>query len=394
LFRSENVSQAVSALRPNMTAGYSRGKVSTDRDDSSKTTLKTANATQPLFVGGAIAGIRGAKQRVKAGQAQLTAVEQQVLFDAVLAYTSVVNRAAVLQVNQNNVDLLNKQFLATKSRFEVGEITRTDLAQAQSRLASAQANERTALGQLDVDRATFRRVIGFDAPSLLALPPEPADMPTTLEEARREAESNEPTLKAALQLQKASESDVGAFKGALLPSANFVAARREVDNTVGGSQAISNDSFIFNVTVPLYQSGAEWSRVRQARDLAQRASYVARDTQNAVVQAVTQAWENYVMAKAVITSNEDAVRAAKTAVKSIQQENKFGTRTILDVLNTQQDMVNAQVNLVNARVSERQAAYRLLAAMGHLTAESLGLPVDINDPDQHYDRVKYKLIGF
>lgn len=390
----ENVSLAVSSIRPDVRAGYSVGRISTDRDDSSRSTVKTASATQPLFVGGAIAGIRGAKQRVKAGQAQLTAVEQQVLFDAVVAYSNVVNRLAVLQVNQNNVDLLNKQFLATKSRFQLGDnITRTDLAQAESRLAAAKASERAALGLLEVDRATFNRVIGFDAPDSLGLPPEPAKLPESLEEAKAQATANEPTLNAAQELEKASKSDVSVFKGAILPTVNFVAARRDVDNNVTGT-GNSNDSLTVNLTVPLYQSGAEWARARQARDLAQRASYQTVDTKNAVIQNVTQAWQNYVTAKAVITSNEEAVRAAKVAMKSIQQENKFGTRTILDVLNTQQDMVNTQVNLVNARVAERQAAYRLLATVGRLTAQSLQLPVDINNPNQHYDRVKYKLIGF
>lgn len=389
----EGVSQAVSNLRPNVVAGYSVGRISTERDDSSRSTAKTASASQPIFVGGALSGIQGAKQRVKAGQAQLTAVEQQVLFDAVVAYSNVVNRLAVLQVNQNNVALLNKQFLATKSRFDVGQITRTDLAQAQSRLASAKANERLALGFLDVDRATFNRVIGFDAPDSLALPPEPDRLPQSLEEAKEQATAAEPTLLAAQELEKASKSDVGMFKGSILPTVNFVAATRDVQNNVSGT-GNSNDSLTLNVTVPLYQSGAEWSRARQARDLAQRASYLTVDTKNAVVQNVTQAWQNYVTAKAVITSNEEAVRASKTAMKSIQQENKFGSRTILDVLNTQQDMVNTQVNLVNARVAERQAAYRLLATVGRLTADSLRLPVDINDPKQHYNKVKYKLIGF
>lgn len=390
----ETVSQAVSALRPSLGAGFSVGRVNTDREKGARAEVQTLTATQPVFVGGALSGIRGAKQRVDAGQAQLRALEQQVLFDAVAAYASVVNRQAVLQVNQNNVDLLNTQYLAARARFEAGEVTRTDLAQAQSRLATARAAERAALGALDVDRAAFRRVIGFDAPGQLGLPPAPTGLPESLEAAQEEATANEPSLSAAEALARASGSDVGMFKGALLPSVHLVGSMRDVENTIGGSQAVSNDSVTLNLTVPLYQSGAEWSRIRQARDLAQRARYMALDTKNAVIQAVTQAWENYVTARAVITSSEEAVRAARTAMNSIQQENRFGTRTLLDVLNTQQDMVNAQVSLVNARVAERQAAYRLLAAVGRLTAEDLHLPADIKDPDDHYERVKYKLIGF
>ena len=215
---------------------------------------------------------------------------------------------------------------------------------------------------------------------------------------------NEPTLNAALQLEKALKSDVSVYKGAVLPTLNAVASRRDSNNSVGGgtngtgttisSGSNNRDSLTLNLVVPLYQSGAEYARVRQAKDLAEQAKYNAIDTKNSVIETVTQTWQNYVTAKAVITSNEEAVRAAKTAMNSIQQENKYGSRTILDVLNTQQDMFNAQVNLVNARVTERQAAYKLLAAVGRLTASNLHLPVDINDPNQHYDDVKYKLIGF
>ena len=118
------------------------------------------------------------------------------------------------------------------------------------------------------------------------------------------------------------------------------------------------------------------------------------DTKDAVMENVTRAWQDYNTAKAVIVSNEEAVSAAKTALDGITQENRYGTRTILDVLNTQQDMFTAEVSLVNARVNEKQVAYRLLASIGSLTAQSLNLPVNVNDPQQHYEDVKYKLIGF
>jgi outer membrane protein len=149
-----------------------------------------------------------------------------------------------------------------------------------------------------------------------------------------------------------------------------------------------------NLVIPLYQSGAEWSRIRESENQAQQAKFSTMDTKDAVMENVTRAWQDYNTAKAVITSNEEAVRAAQTALDGITQENRYGTRTILDVLNTQQDMFTAQVSLVNARVNEKQVAYRLLASIGSLTAQSLNLPVDVNDPKQHYDDVKYKLIGF
>ncbi|NBO19233.1 MAG: secretion protein [Proteobacteria bacterium] len=391
----ETVNQAVSGFRPDVRANYSKGRVNTRQENGAQTETRSFNVTQPVFDGlSTVSNYKGARDRVEAAQANLTALEQQVLLDGITAYTNVVNSMAVLQVNQNNVDLLNRQYLATKSRFDVGEVTRTDTAQAQTRLEIAKASERQVLGTLDADRATFRRIIGFDAPQDLTLPAIPGGLPATLEEALVIATTNEPTLAAAQELESARLNDLNALKGAILPSVNLTGGVRRVQNTVGGSQSVSNDSIQLNFIVPLYQSGAEWSRVRQAKHLAAQAKFNAMDTRNAVVESVTRAWQLYVAAREVIKSSESAVDAAKTAMQSIRQESKFGVRTILDVLNTQQDMFNAQVSLVNARVTERLTAYRLLASVGRLTAKDLGLRVDVYDPNQHYDKVKYKLIGF
>jgi outer membrane protein len=170
--------------------------------------------------------------------------------------------------------------------------------------------------------------------------------------------------------------------------------QRSVGNELAqGDYRDINDALTVNLVIPLYQSGAEWSRIRAAENQAQQAKFSAMDTKDAVMESVTRAWQDYNTAKAVIASNEEAVRAATIALDGIRQENQYGTRTVLDVLNTEQDMFTAQVNLVNARVSEKQVAYRLLASVGNLTAQNLNLPVTLNDPKQHYEDVKYKLIG-
>lgn len=395
----ETVAQAVSGFRPTAIASYTQGSTRSDVNHGStrhtSPTEKALDVTQPIFNGGStLASFASAKDRVMAGRANLTALEQQVLLDAVFAYTNVVNAQAVLEVNQNNVDLLGKQLKATQARFDVGEVTKTDLAQAQSRLATAQAGERQALGNLDSARATFRRVIGFDPPEKLDLPYTPGGIPPTLEDATRLASANEPTLEAAQHLEKAAESDVDVRTGALLPSVNVTGSVSRDNDTSTLQSSSSSNSILLNVSVPLYQSGAEWSRVREAKHQALQARYTTMDTKDAVIENATRAWQDYKTSRAVILSNEEAVRAANVAMQSIRQENKYGVRTILDVLNTQQDMFNAQVNLVNARVTERQAAYRLLATTGQLTAKGLNLPVDIKDPAAHYEGVKYKLIGF
>lgn len=391
----ENINIAASGLRPNVSASYGVGRVTTDRESGARAENQALTVNQPVFDGLAtFSNFKAAQERVRAAQAQFTALEQQVLLDGITAYAGLVTSQAVLKVNQTNVDLLTQQYQGTRSRFEVGEVTRTDLAQSEARLASAKAGERSALGDLEANQATFKRVIGFDAPSALRLPGAPEGLPQSLEEALRIAGENEPTLAAAQELERARLSDVDALKGALLPTVNVVGQMRRVQNTVGGSQAVSNDSVFLNVTVPLYQSGAEWARIRQAKHLAKQAKYTAMDTKLSVTESVTRAWQLYRAALGVIESAELAVKAASTAIESIRAESRLGSRSILDVLNTQQELFNAQVSLVNARVGERLAAYRLLASIGHLTAGHLALPVSNYDPNLHTDKVKYKLIGF
>ena len=395
----EGVAQAISGFRPTITADYSQGRSRQETNQNGQSIInpktKGLDVTQPIFNGGeTISSLASAKDRVKAGRAELTAIEQQVLLQAVVAYTDVVNKQSVLQVNQNNVDLLSKQLKATQSRFSVGQLTQTDVAQSQSRLATAQAAERQALGDLETSRATFHRIIGYDPPSSLELPPVPTNLPETLDAAIELAQSHEPTLEAARHLEKATASDVDVKTSSVLPSVNVEGSMKRNNDPIPGDFRTLNDSLMVNVTVPLYQSGSEWSRIREAENQAQQAKFSTMDTKDAVVENVTRAWDDYNTAKAVIKSKEEAVRAAQTALDGIRAENRYGTRTILDVLNTQQDMITAQVNLVNARVNEKQVAYRLLSSVGNLTAQQLQLPVNINDPKQHYEEVKYKLIGF
>jgi outer membrane protein len=223
----EGVAQAISGFRPNVAAGYSEGRAHYEIDQAGKTITNTRDksltVTQPVFNGGeTLASFASAKDRVKAGRAELTALEQQILLQAVVAYTDVVNKQAVLQVNQNNVDLLNQQLTATQSRFSVGQLTKTDVAQSQARLATAQAAERQALGDLESSRATFRRVIGYDPPPSLELPPIPATLPQNLQDAVELAQSNEPTLEEARNLEKAAASDVDVFKSSIFPNVNIV----------------------------------------------------------------------------------------------------------------------------------------------------------------------------
>lgn len=395
----EGVAQAVSGFRPSASAGYSagreRGEGSNGRWDYDGSNSKSLEVTQPIFSGGSsLAEYASAKDRVKAGRAELIALEQQILLAAIVAYTDVVEKKSVLKVNQHNVDVLAKDLKDTNARFEVGELTRTDIAHSQARLASAKAAERQALGDLATAQATFRRVIGYDPPPSIALPAEPSHLPASVQEATQWAEANNPVLEAARHLENATQNDVDIRTSSLFPTVNLQGnmTRRDVANS--NVSRGDSDQLLLNVNIPLYQSGAEYSRIRAAKNLAQQAKFSAIDTKNGITEDATRAWQDYNTAKAIITSNEQAVKAAREALDSIRQENMQGLRTTLDVLNTEQDYFSARVELVKSTVAEKQQAYRLLAATGHLTARDLKLPVDLIDSQTHYDDVKNQLIGF
>jgi outer membrane protein len=396
----ESVAQAVSQFRPNVEAGYSRGRQKREVGDSGDsfqdTSSKSLTAEQSIFSGGeSWANFKGSRERVRAGRARLHSVEQQVLYDAVIAYTAMYERQNVLKLSQNNVDVLKRQLEATQARFNAGELTQTDVAQSQARLSQAQADERRALGNLEVARAAYRRSIGTEPPVALVLPPLPASLPPSLDDARLKASEASPTLLAATHTEKAASYDIDARTGAILPEVSVRGSLERSEN--GGNQQlgrIDTDALTLNVSIPLYQSGAEWSRLREARNLADKAKFDALDTRSAVLENATSAWQDFSTAQAVILSTKEALSAAQLALDGVKQENQFGTRTILDVLDAEQEAFQARVNLVIAERNERIQAYRLLAATGDLTARSLQLPVPYHDPKEHYDGVKYQLLGW
>jgi outer membrane protein len=393
----ESVSQAVSDFRPDIYADYGKGRERRSSNNApwsyGDTSTKGLTLTQPLFSGGeSVASLKSAKQRMKAARADLVAVEQQVLFNALVAYTGVVEAQSVLLLNQNNVDVLRKQKEAAQVRFDVGELTKTDVSQAEARYAGAKAAEQQALGDLSIARANFMRAVGYPAPDTIAMPEVPANLPKTIEEATKQAHAASPVITAARHREKAFASDVNARAGAVLPDVNIeTGLRRSNGGSVFSNQ--DSDSIMLNVSIPLYQGGAEWSRIREARNTASQAKYNTIDTTFAVEQDVTNAWQNYTTTDSVIISTEAAAKASELALEGVRQENEFGVRTVLDVLDAEQEYLNTKVNLVRAIRNHKIQAYRLLASVGKLTADELSLPVKIYDPSVNYDNVKYQLLG-
>lgn len=395
----EQVSQAVSGWRPTATANYNRGRQRSDYAHSgwnySDTTTRGLQVTQPIFNGGeTIANTKSAKSNVKAAREDLKNAEQTILLQAIAAYMDVVRDEAVLNLSRSNHEVLEKQLEASKSRFSVGEVTRTDVAQSEARLARASTDVTQAKGALEISRATFERVVGYK-PAKLEQPKDFPTLPTSLDDALKTALSNNPAYTASLQREKAAEHEVDSSIAKLLPNVNLSGSmQRQEGAGTRGVDDFDTDDVLVNVSIPLYQSGAEYSRIRQAKiNVNQRKSDVD-DKYDTTHESVTQAWENLQTQKAAIESNKAAIHAAEVALDGVKQEQLYGSRTVLDVLDAEQELFTARVNLVKAEHDRTVATYSLLSSVGKLTASDLKLKTEINDPVEHYNDVKYKVIGF
>lgn len=353
------------------------------------------SVTEALFRGGrTYAEIAKAKALVKAGRAQLTVVEETVLVDAVTAYMDVVRDEATLGLRQNNVAVLQKQLDATQEQFKVGELTRTDVAQSQARLAGAQSDLVTAEGQLGISRSNFEHVVGRAAGTLETEPGLPK-LPASENDAVAAAIQQNPNLVVAREQERAANYAVDDALGALLPQ---ISVSGQYQYTQGSPQSfpIGAEHYtqvLGQVTVPIYQGGAEESVVRQAKDLHSQTQLAAADTERQVVDATRSAWQSFVTAQATIRSAKAQVAANSVAFDGVKQEQQVGSRTILDVLNAEQELLNAQVTVVSSERDTYVAAYQLLADMGLLTAQSLRLQVPIYDPKEYYDDNAARWLG-
>lgn len=392
----EEVATALSGFRPSAFAGYEKGRQrnrSTGNWAYDDTTSKSLTVSQPLFRGGrTVYGYQSAKQEVKAERAELRRLEQEVLFDAIAAYSDVYEKQSVLELNQNNADVLKQQLDASNARFEVGELTRTDVAQSEARYAQALADLRQAEGDLKTAMATFEKVIGYQPTNLLpdSIIPE---LPATIEVAIALAKQSNPSLEAIKHIKKATNYDVNEQIGVILPEVSLDGTMSRTEGS-GFFGTFDNDSVVVNLTVPLYQSGAEYARIRQAKNRHQQSKYLEMDVENEVVELVTRAFEDYRTSLSVINSTAAAVDAADIARAGVREENQFGVRTILDVLDAEQELFRTRVNLVRAQRSKTLQAYRLMASIGKLSAEDLGLPVAIYDEKKHYENIKWLPVGF
>lgn len=395
----EGVPQALSGWRPKLTAeadvGRSFNKTSSPffaAEQKRNPENYRLQFEQPLYRGGrTVAGTRLAENRVASGRAELLGTEQDVLSAAVTAYMDVLRDQAVLDLNVNNEQVLTRQLQATRDQFEVGEVTRTDVSQAEARLAGANADRIRAEATLESSRAFYRNVIG-EPPGELT-PPEPLEgLPGSVEEAVALSEQN-PDVAAALFSEKAAVEAVDVVTGELLPTVSVTAeVVRNEDSFARGSLA-KTKQIRAEVTVPLYQAGAVSSRVREARQtVLQRRGEIEAARRNST-EVATRSWETLGAARARVASFESQIRANEIALDGVRQEAMVGARTILDILDAEQELFSSQVNLVRAQRDEVVAAFELKAAIGQMTAEELGLPVQVYDPEANYEKVRNKFWG-
>jgi len=400
----EGVPQALAGWRPTVVlsgaAGYADGSFrsvtqgfATNRRNNRDIFSSQATLTQPLYRGGATrAGTNQADNRVFAQRARLMATEQQVFSDTVNAFVNVIQQQQVLQLNINNEQVLARQLQATQDRFRVGEITRTDVAQAEAALAGARATRQTGEGNLATARGNYRRFVG-ELPDQL-IEPQPLRLPIkNQQEAVQLASRNNPNVIAALFDDAASRDAIDLAFSQLMPQLSLQAQAARADNTTVGGQRTIGGQVLLNASVPIYQGGAEYSRVRQARQTEQQSRKVVDDTRRQVIQQATSAWETLVAARSTIESTRAQIRANQIALEGVQREAIVGSRTTLDVLNAEQALLNSRVTLVQNLSNLVIASYTLATSIGRLTARDLNLNVPLYDETAYYNAVRDRLFG-
>ena len=394
---NENVSQALAGWRPtvssSLTVGHKRVHTGTVSDISLGQRSYSLSLSQPLYRGGrTVASTAQTESFVQAGRAQLAVVEQNVLLSVATRYMTVLRDQAVLDLNQHNVEVLRKQLEATRDRFEVGEITRTDVAQAEARLSGAISQRVQALGNLKVTQAAYASVVG-KMPGKLVKPAALTGMPGGEPMAQELSLENNPSLQVSQFSEEASMHDIDATRGQMLPT---VALSSDVSHASDASARGGRTTSAFlgvTVSVPLYQAGGVYSQLRQSRLLNSQARIEVEEPRRSVQQQVTQAWERWTTASAAKEARKDQVRASSIALEGVRQELAVGSRTTLDVLDSEQESLDARVALASAETDEAIASFDLVAAMGGLTAEALGLNVALYDPAVDYSKVRDKWFG-
>ena len=404
----EEISQARSNFRPSLTGEADTGYRNTNPDPKARSTTTggfnsggthhpknlSLTLSQTLFRGfRTLNAIREAEATIQSGRANLRDAEQTVLLDGVTAYMDVYRDQAIVRLRESNVRVLSEQQKATEDRFEVGEVTKTDVAQSEARRSGAVSDLSLAQSNLKTSRAAYQQIIGNPPSNLIEPPSIESLLPRVLQGALGISGAENPNIVAALFAEEASRYAIKQVIGEMLPELSVEATISDSFEPSVSLDKQSERRITGRLRVPLYTRGEPSSRARQARQVnAQRRREI--DEARAQAQAdVIAAWGRLVAARAQIISDQEQVRANKIALNGVKEEEKVGQRTLLDVLDAEQELLDSQVALVSTQRDRVVAAYTLLAAIGRLDAHFLRLPVQYYDPMAYYDKIKHKLFG-
>ncbi len=397
----ENVAIAKSGFRPTLalTGSYTDASVDSNiepKNQDNDQTVIAATISQPLFSGfSTVNSVKSADSTVRAQQNALYNVEQTVFLEASTAYLDVLQNQAIVDLQKNNEKLLKKRLDETVERFNVGEVTRTDVSQARARYSQARSDRIAAEGDLEASKSVYTKIIG-SKPDKLSSPQINDFLPKTFEEALDYTKANNYALKAAKETLNAKVYDVSAKTGELLPQ---VSLDGRLSNTQTSGDMYDEDPDVdsaeigVNMTIPLYEAGETRAKIRQSKYLKWQAQEQVLEAERKAVADVTSAWEYMVANRAKIKSIKDQVKANEIALDGVQKEEALGNRTILDVLDAYQELLNSNVEEVKARRNYYVSGMNVLMAMGKLTAEDLKLGVDIYNPKKYYKETRGKWLS-
>ena len=398
----ENVAIAKSGFRPTVAikGSYSDTDISHDNYQQSKDgSVASASAvvSQPLFNGlSTLNSVKAADKNVKAEQNNLYNVEQSVFLSASTAYFNVVQNAAIVELQRNNEKLLKKKLDETLERFNVGEVTRTDVSQSQASYAEAKAATIGAEGDLEASKAVYKQVIGAE-PKKLSEPKNLSKfIPNNFNDALAYAKEHNFAVLAAREALDAQGYTVAANTGALLPQVSLDASAntsKTDTDTVAKDRKLDSYEVGVNMTVPLYDAGENRAKIRQSKYQKWQAQEQLLVAERQAVSDITQAWEYMASNHAKIKSIKEQIKANEIALDGVQKEEALGNRTILDVLNAYNELLSSKVDEIKARRDYFVSGMQVLVAMGKLTANDLQLAVDIYDAQKYYNETKGKWLS-
>jgi outer membrane protein len=398
----ENVPRALSGYRPKANASADVGLSGTDNRFGTGSWLNTKTfprgaglqVTQTLYNGGRTGNsVRQADAGVLQAREQMRVSEQAVLLDGATAYMDVLRDTAILNLRNNNIDVLEEQLRQTRDRFSVGEVTRTDVAQAEARLAQARSDASAAAGNLKSSLARYRQVIGVEAKQLAPAKALDSVLPRTLDQAVLLSQQEHPSVLAALHAVDAAELQVKLVEGELLPSVGLAGTLTHRWDANQSNLEQNTATISGTLSVPIYEGGEVYARVRQSKETLSQRRIEADQARDVVRQNTVSAWGQLEATRERITASQAQIQASEIALNGVREEAKVGQRTTLDVLNAQQDLLTARVALVTAQRDRVVASYALLSAAGRLSATNLRLAVQEYQPRVHYEQVRDKWIG-